>query len=259
MAKHFRMQMEYLKIAIHTALEYRTNFLIQVISMFLNDVVWVVFWLIFFTRFQTVNGWNFQDMLVLYTVITIAFGLSGVFFGNRAAIAGMIVEGKLDYYLTLPKNILYHVLVSRVSWFDLGDIVFGVVLALFFVPPIKWPLLLILTILSMIIIVAFGVIVGSLAFFMGNAEDFSKKFFDGLIGFASYPLTIYRGFIRFLVLVIVPAGFVTGIPVMLLKEFNWQMFFLMVGFTVLISVIAIGVFYWGLKRYESGNLMNVRT
>jgi ABC-2 type transport system permease protein len=256
---NLQVHLEYIKIAVKTALEYRASFIIQVISMFLNDAIWVLFWIIFFAKFSSIGGWQFKDMILLYAIITTAYGLSGILFGNRHNIATIIVEGRLDYYLTLPKNILYHLLISKSSWFDLGDILFGLTLTIFFVEPSKIPLMLILTVMSSIILISFGIISCSLAFFLGNAEELSHTLVESNLGLASYPLSIYKGITRILVLTIIPAGFVAGVPVIIIKSFDIEWFLGMIGFSILIATIAIVLFYAGLKKYESGNLLYVRT
>ncbi|MGV8086438.1 MAG: ABC transporter permease [Candidatus Woesearchaeota archaeon] len=259
MLKHLKMHYEYMKLAINSALEYRTNFIIQTTSMFLNDVVWIIFWTIIFSRFNNINGWNLQDMLLLYSIVTIAYGMGGVFFGNRNAIAKIIVEGRLDYYLTLPKNILYHLICSKCSWYALGDFLLGLVLAIMFLSISQVPLFILLIILSTTIIIAFGVLVGSLTFYIDNSEETTTSLWNSLIGLSTYPLSIYQGVTRVIILLIIPAGFISGVPVELLKSFNWTWLLYMLGFTLLITIVSITVFYKGLKKYESGNLLYVRT
>lgn len=252
------LQWNYFKMALSTAMEYKTNFIIQVMAMFFNDVVWMVFWLIFFNRFKNVGGWELNDMLMLYSIVCLSYGLSGFFFGNRNRIAGMVNQGKLDFYLTLPRNTLYHILISSSNFYDLGDILFGISVAFFCITPEKIPLFIIFTLLSTIIFTAFGTITGTLAFYFGNAEETSRTLFMGVLSFASYPLSIYSGAARFILLTLIPAGFITGIPVEVLKVFSMKWFLLTFGFTFLITLIAVVFFYIGLKRYESGNLMHVR-
>jgi len=256
---YLTLHLAYFKIALKTAMEYKANFIIQVLSMFLNDVVWVFFWGIFFTKFNNINGWELSDMVLLYSIVTIAFGVAGLFFGGHKRISKMIVEGQLDYFLTLPKNSLFHAIISKGSWFDLGDILFGVVLAIVFVPLVKLPLLLVLLIPSTIILISFGIIVESLSFYIGNSESLSDTLYEAIITFSVYPSSIYNGITRFIIMFIIPAGMMVGVPVILINQyFNWLWFLLIYAFAIAILLIAIYVFYKGLKRYESGNLIGVR-
>ena len=259
MLKHLIIHLKYLQLSIKTALEYRTNFIIQTLSMLINDIVWIIFWMIIFGRFSKINGWDMGYMIILYAVLLTSYGLSGVLFGNRNKIATEIVEGRLDYYITLPKNILYHVLTARSSWYSLGDLILGIVLAFMFIPLHQAPLFILLTILSMIIVVCYGVLIGSLAFFIENAEETNQTLTMALVAFSSYPLSIYQGFTRILILLIIPAGFLAGVPVELLKNFNLTWLLYMSGFTIILLIISVTVFYFGLRKYESGNLLYVRT
>ncbi|MBT7497642.1 hypothetical protein HN662_04890 [Candidatus Woesearchaeota archaeon] len=256
---HLRVHWEYLKVALSTAMEYKINFIIQVLAMVFNDVVWIIFWLIFFNRFQNVGGWVLGDMLMLYAIITLSYGLSSVFFGNRNRIAEIVNQGKLDFYLALPKNVLFHVLISRSSFYGLGDVVFGIILAFIVLSLASLSLFLILVLASTSILLSVAILSGSLAFFFGKAEATSRNIFMGTLSLASYPLSVYQGVTKFILLTIIPAGFISGVPVELLKSFNAQWFWLTIGFVVLIFSIATFVFYRGLKKYESGNLMYVRT
>ncbi|MGV8171218.1 MAG: ABC transporter permease, partial [Candidatus Woesearchaeota archaeon] len=220
MYKHLKMHMEYLKLSMKTALEYRINFIVQSVSMLINDCIWIIFWLIFFNRFSQINGWTMNDMLLLYSVLLISYGIRGILLGNSGRLAKIIVEGRLDYYIALPKNILYHLISSRSSFYDLGDFILGIILAILFVPLGKIPLMLALIILSATIIIAFEIVVGSIGFFIGNSEETTMTFRNGLIAFASYPFGIFDGVTKIILLLIIPSGFVTGIPVELLKSFN---------------------------------------
>ena len=256
--RYLMLHKEYLKIEAKTAIEYRTNFLVQVISMFLNNVVWIIFWAIFFARFPLISGWKLADMVLLYSVVCTSFGLAGLLFGGHKYISNNIVEGKLDYFLTVPKKSLYHLLISKINWYDLGDFSFGIVLAFMFLPLIKIPLFLSLVIPATIIFISFGIIAESLAFYIGNAQSIADSLYSALIIFGSYPTTIFGGITKFIIFFIIPAGFISGIPVTLLNSFNWVWFILLYAFSIAILLIAIYVFYNGLKKYESGNLIGVR-
>jgi ABC-2 type transport system permease protein len=249
---------EYVKITLATAMEYRASFFIQVSAMIFNDFIWLVFWWIFFQKFQSIDGWGMQEIIMLYAIVTLSYGLAAFFFGNRNKIATIVSKGKLDFYLSLPKDVLYHLLISKSSSYGMGDMLFGIILAIISIPLIDFPLFLILSITGMIIFVSFGILVGSLAFYLGNAEETSRNLFMGLISFAAYPLPIFKGIARIIIFSAIPAAFISGIPVQLLQEFNIWHFLGIILFTMLFFVISVWVFRKGLKRYESGSMITVR-
>src|SRR6266487_6829265 len=58
----------YTRLNLNSQLEYRGAFLSQVVAMFLNDSVWVVFWVLFFTRFPVLRGWDVNDVLTVWAI-----------------------------------------------------------------------------------------------------------------------------------------------------------------------------------------------
>jgi ABC-2 type transport system permease protein len=69
---------------------------------------------------------------------------------------------------------------------------------------------------------------------------------------------IFPGVVRILLYTLIPAAFVGSVPAGLLSEFDWGQMALLVAFTAGIALAARWVFFRGLRRYESGNLVTVR-
>ena len=61
-----------------------------------------------------------------------------------------------------------------------------------------------------------------------------------------------------ILLFVIPAGFIGGVPVDLIRTFDPRMLGVMAAFTVAYLAFAIWFFKHGLRRYESGSMMNVR-
>jgi len=256
--KSIKFIFEYFKINLQSIMEYRISFLTQASFMFVNDIFWVIFWFIFFNKFPLINNWGFTDIMAMFVVITFAWGLVGFVFGNFKHLAEIIRDGQLDFYLALPKEELTHILISKSKFDAFGDLLFGIILAIIFVPFVKIPLLLVLVLISSIILLGFAIILGSLSFYFGSSVEIADRGLMGVLTFASYPFSAFSGFTRFILLTIIPAGFITGIPVELLKFFDWKWFIILVVFAILIFGISLIIFKKGVKKYESGNLISVR-
>jgi ABC-2 type transport system permease protein len=256
--KFFRFIWEYFKVNLQSAMEYRISFITQAVFMILNDLVWVIFWFLFFSKFQVINNWGFTDLMYMMAVITTSWGFVGVFFGNFRYIAEVIKEGQFDFYLALPKEELTHLLVSKSKFDAFGDLIFGIGLAIIFIPLIKIPLFVLFVILSSIILLGFAILLGSLSFYIGSAVEAANQGLMGVLSIASYPFSAFRGYTKFILLTLIPAGFITGIPVYLLKSFSLEWLLLMILCAIVIFTLAIVVFKKGVKRYESGNQINVR-
>src|SRR5215216_3242514 len=110
---------------IQSIMEYRIAFLTQVIGMILNDFIYFALWLIFFDRFKEVRGWGISDMYITYGVLASAFGLVALLFGNAFNLSDIINNGRLDYYLSLPRPVLLHAVASRTIASGMGDFTYG--------------------------------------------------------------------------------------------------------------------------------------
>jgi ABC-2 type transport system permease protein len=69
---------------------------------------------------------------------------------------------------------------------------------------------------------------------------------------------LFHGLVRGLLFTVVPAAFVAYVPVELLRALDPAWLAAEIGFTLGILALAVAVFYRGLRRYESGNLMIMR-
>lgn len=67
----------YIRTNWNAAIEYRVSLVSQILGMFINDALWVIFWVLYFTKFPVLNGWELQDVLVLWATVTTSFGLVG--------------------------------------------------------------------------------------------------------------------------------------------------------------------------------------
>ena len=77
-----RFVLAYLRLNLSAAVEYRAAFLVQALGMMLNDLVFIIFWGMYFARFPNVGGWGIQDVALLWAVAATSIGLSAALFGN---------------------------------------------------------------------------------------------------------------------------------------------------------------------------------
>ncbi|MFZ5816235.1 MAG: ABC transporter permease [Bacillota bacterium] len=260
-AKQLAFVAAYFRNNLSAALEYRTSLISQVFGMFVNDILWVAFWALYFTKFPVLKGWTLEDVIVLWAVVTTAFGLAAGLMANSLRIPQLVVQGQLDYYLALPKNVLLHLLVSQMRLVNFGDLLFGPVLLLVMVD-LTWTKLLVFllsTLLAAMVLLGFFILTGSLTFFLGNSDALSGQLTNALLHFSTYPAVIFEQGVKFILFTLIPAAFVSTLPVELVREFSWGRFLQLLGGAALFLGLAVWLFHRGLRRYESGNLMVMRS
>lgn len=245
---------------LQAAMEYRVAFWVQIAVMLGNDSLWLFFWWSYFHAFPLVNGWQQTDIVVIWAISALGIGLESAIFGNAPKLAQLVMTGGLDAYLGMPRNVLLHVCISATEPTAWGDVLFAIGAYTIFLHPGPLNLLffLLLGCVVSLIVASFLVIFGSLAFFLGNTDGLVQQMLGALTTFSTYPMNIFTGAVRLLLFTIIPAGFISFVPLQLLQRFTWPLAGAMLGFTLLILLSAAGFFQLGLKRYESGNLLGMQ-
>ncbi|MFC3344158.1 ABC transporter permease [Paenibacillus abyssi] len=243
------------------AMEFRLSFFLTAGMMFINNCIWLVFWGIFFTKFPVVNGWELRDVMLMWAVAAGGFGWANMLFGNFTRVAAITAAGQLDVYLTQPKPVLLSVLASRMSLMAIGDFMFGwVIYGLVGDHSLRGLALFMLGLLiSGLLIMFFTLVANSLAFYIGNAEGLAFQVFNGFLALTTYPTDIFRGGVRIILFTLVPAGFISYIPIGLLGGIQDSFLIGALGITALVAGIGIAFFYHGLRRYTSGNQLGIRS
>ena len=249
----------YTRANLRAQLEYPGAFFSQVIAMFVNDGVWVAFWMFFFSKFQVLNGWGLSDVISLWAISAAGFGIAYAIMGNSLQLAPLIVQGELDVWLSHPRAVLPHILLGRSVPAAWGDVAFGY-FAYFVVVRPDLPRMALFAILSLgvaLVFVALGVIAGSLSFFIGNSASLADEWRYAVITFSTYPPALFQGAVKLVLFSVIPAGFVSYLPVEALRALSWEYAAVALGGAVGILALSAAVFYRGLRRYESGNLMSL--
>jgi len=247
------------KANLLAAMEYRGAFLSQIVGMALNNAIYFCFWLLFFDRFPSVRGWGVQEMLVLFGVAAGGFGLAVYLFGNAMRLAEVIAGGRLDYYLSLPRPALLHVLASRSVASGLGDFLYGCLSFALSGPDSVGEVLRFLlgVVLAAAVFLGFVVLVQSLAFWIGHAGLVGAQAVNALISFALYPLDLFDGTAKLVLFTLLPAAFMGAVPAEFVRSFTWEGLVQLTGAALVFLGLALAVFHRGLRRYESGSAIAV--
>jgi ABC-2 type transport system permease protein len=260
LSSYLRLVMAYTRLNLNAQLEYRGAFVAQVVAMFVNDCVWVVFWTLFFTRFPVLRGWDVRDVITVWAIAASGFGFAHAIFGNTLELAKLVAQGQLDVWMLYPRALLPHMLLGRMSATAWGDALFGYVVYIVYVRPdaTHFALFVALSFSVAIVFVAFGVITGSISFFLGNSAVLTDQWRMAMLTFSTYPATLFTGVVKVLIFTIVPAGFVTYLPIEALRNLSLVDASLAFAGSFGLLGVSVLVFHAGLRRYESGNLMAMR-
>jgi ABC-2 type transport system permease protein len=250
----------HVKFNLGAGMEYRASFVAQVLGMVLNNASFIIFWLILYGQLGNIKGYDFRDVMFLWALSALGYGMAGVFLGNASSLSRSIYTADLDVYLLQPKPILANFLISRMSISAWGDIAYGIVLFAFTqtLTPGHIALFLLFSLLMAVVLSAVRVFYHSLTFFLGNAEEFATTASEMMLSFNLYPGSIFEGPTLILLHSLIPAALVAYIPVQLFKSFDLSRLILLLASDAAIALAAWAVFRLGLRAYESGNRMGAR-
>ena len=217
--RHVALLSAYFSQYAKVRVSYRGDFFISLATSFAATIFSLGFVVILFEKAPQLRGWRFEEVLFLYGFSLIPYGLFNVLslnlydFGNN-----YIMEGKFDRVLLRPISSLFQVLFEVFRIESLQEIVTGSVVVWYAASrlQIRWTILD-LTMLFVwalsggVIYVSVFLFLSTFSFWFEDRIGIHPPFWN-LIAFGRYPLSIYSGFIQFMLSWIIPFGFASFYP-----------------------------------------------
>ncbi len=257
---YLRLLWTFIKMNIKSQMQYKKAFFMQVFGMILNDVAFLILWYLLFNNFKTsfaAKGIDFNNIVLIWAIGASSFGLMHAVFGGFRNLVNIIITGKLDNFLLYPANTLFLAGTSLSDISAWGDLVYGYIIFILFLP-LNFISILLFTyfiILASIFFASVLILLSSITFFIGNSEQLKETIFNATISFATYPEKFFTGPIKIMLFTFIPVGLGIYIPVRVITHFNITLFFISTISTVVLFVFSIFIFGIGLKKYESTSLM----
>ncbi len=260
MAGNISLIFKYLKLNITKVMQYKTSFIMQIVMMILNNAFFIFQWIVIFNITDSINGYGFNEVMLLWGLTAGSYGVAHLFFNGAFSIGDLVYEGKIDVYLTQPKNVLINICSSSSSISAIGDIIYCFLMLIIAKAAWWWylaaiPIIIIGGLIYTSIIVCFQTI----SFYAKQGNSVADIISTGIINFANYPIGIFNDFIKFLMFTIIPCGFMVFVPVQyIFLSFNIYWVLGLIAFTIFVMFLAFFLFNRGLKKYSSSNLMTGR-
>lgn len=155
-------------------------------------------------KFDTVNNWNINDLMFLFSLIFITYGIFIVFFMALRDFYDWIKHGDIDRVMVRPRGILTQFVLCGADWLAaLGHGTLGITLFILSVNNVgvEWNAA---TILYYVISIASGVLIQGAVFlfflaisiYFIETQNLKEIMYWNLRKFAGYPISIYNKFIQ---------------------------------------------------------------
>lgn len=237
----------------------KVTFITNIVFMVLNNSCFIIQWLVLFSLKDEIGGYTIKQVLLLWGMAAGTFGLAHIIFHKAFEISDLIINGKLDTFLVQPKNVFLSVITSDSEISAIGDLIYGYLCLIIYGITIQnFILFTVFVILGAIILTAFTSVLGSLSFGIVKGDILAESLSSAMINLATYPGTIFKNTVKLILYTIIPVGIANYLPVEMIISFSLTKFLIMFVFAVGISTLAFVIFYRGLRRYSSSNLMSSR-
>ena len=253
----------YIKIFFKARMEYRFPFFAGLFANFYcYFITYTTFWVIT-QQFQTIDGWAFEDMVILYGLNLFTYSVAATFFWYNVLHLGQeITTGRLDGYLIRPMGLLKQMVCSRFGDTALGQIAVSLIFISVCIARINYQMTLFsyvylfFAVLGGVLIQMGAMIIfGSLSFWMLRSSDLADIIYFDLRTFVHYPLSIFPSFIRIILTYILPWAIINYYPSLIIlhkvqtaEEFILGILSPVIG--ILFFLLSLFVFNRGLRRYS---------
>ena len=257
----FNTWKQLMKMNIKRWMEYRVDFFVGITTMFLTNVMSIVFFWVIFQHIPVLNGWSFNQLLFLAGLSYISFGIWHTFLSGPSPhrIERYIVNGDFDSILLRPINPLLLLIMSNIDDDGFGDLIAGILVLAYASSAlsIAWTfqsiVFLSLTIAGAVLII-FSIVLflGTATFWIIKSQMLSEILWP-LTRFIEFPLDIYNPFIIFFLTFILPFGFINYYPAQIfIGKGLWMSAAYLTPFVGLIT-FAVAYSFWkiGVKNYTS--------
>jgi len=254
----FRLFTEYLSQYFKSRLAYRANFLSELVSNLVFEVINLVFILVVFQHVSTMKDWTRDEIIFIYGFFLVPYAVFSMFFSFWDFNEKYIIRGEMDRILTRPINNLAQVCLESIA----PDRIFGVITGLIIMGyaafqlglSFAWydvPLFILLVISSSLIYAGVYTGIAAVSFFSDSRTGIAPMIWN-IQNYGRYPVDVYNKVIRILLTWILPFAFVGVYPAayFLRKEVYY-------GYAMLTPVMGIvffciGLFVWklGVRKYS---------
>lgn len=254
-----KLYFKYVGMLLKCQMQYKASFIMTAIGQFLVSFTAFLGVYFMFNRFNSVNGFEFSEILICFSITLMAFSLTECFVRGFDVFPNLIKSGNLDRILVRPRNEIFQVLTSNIDFSRIGRLLQSILMLAIAVPisRIIWTFDKVITVILMIVggIAVFSslfVLYAGISFFTIEGLEFMNIFTDGSREFGKYPLSIYGDRVLKFLTYVIPIALFQYYPFLYLigRSDNIGLIFLpLLGFVFMIPCYCL--FKFGLSKYKS--------
>ena len=210
----------YTKMIFRSWFQYKVDAILRSLAVFCREATGIL--VIYFTlmKFDTLNGWNIYELLFLFSLLFVTYGILIIFFTGLRDFGGTVRNGGFDRYILRPRGLLFQLIFSNADWFAaVGHGGLGILLFLLSAGKVGvvWNGITIgyyiVTIIGGVLIQgAVFLFLATLNIYLLETNSIKELFYWNARKFAGYPISIFHKAIQFVMIYVVPFAFINYFP-----------------------------------------------
>jgi ABC-2 type transport system permease protein len=244
-----------------TAMQYRADFLVRGLMAILWMAVTLIPLVVVFGVRESVAGWTFPESLVVVGWFTMLRAvLEGAVSPSLTAVVEHVRKGTLDFVLLKPADAQFLVSTAKFEPWRVVDVVGALAVFTYaFVQLGRWPSPahvaagLGFLALAVLVLYSIWILVVSAAFWVVKVDNLSYLF-GSLFDMGRWPISVFRGVLRFVFTFIFPIALMTTTPALaLLGRLDARTALVALLGSVVFAAVARGVWRRALALYTSAS------
>jgi len=253
------LYLKFFSIHLKSQMQYKVSFFLTALGQFFVSFTTLLGLYFMLSRFNEVAGFSYQEVLLCYGTIFMAFSLAECFGRGFDVFPQMIGNGEFDRALVRPRSIVFQVLAAKMDFTRIGRLLQSVMVFCYAIPTsgVLWTADNILTLTLMVVcgsIIFFSLflVYAAFSFFTIEGLEFMNVLTDGGREFGRYPFSVYGdGVLKFLTFVI-PLALFQYYPLLYLLNKESSILYMISPLIGLLFLIPSYAFWrFGLSRYKS--------
>lgn len=248
LGRAIKMYFYMIGVSIRTQLQYRYAFVMNILGWAMTYAGNAITMWVLLYSFGAIAGWSFWELLFLFALSILSWGICVIFFFHFRTLDQFIVQGTFDRFLVRPIHPFFHFMTTKFDVGAFGQLLFSIIAVILAYTHLglhwqiwQWLVFLGAVIGGVLIQGGLLIAISAMAFWTTRSEQFYWTVMWPAKSLINYPLSIFPRAVQFFMMFIIPFAFVNYLPSLLLLGKSSGDFASYWGFFALFVGI---VFFW---------------
>lgn len=111
-----KLYFKFVGILLKSQMQYKASFVMTAVGQFLISFTAFLSVYFMFSRFNSVNGYSFSEVLICFSLVLMAYSATECFARGFDLFSRLIQSGNLDRILVRPRGEIFQVLTSSIDF-----------------------------------------------------------------------------------------------------------------------------------------------